>query len=126
MFNAFRRSCVSDKLGRRKPLCIGGCLLAAAGWSAMFYINDLPLPMFIVIGAFTALATGVNVLGFAYCKESVSAQFLGSVSGTTNIGNMLGPTLLIPAIGWVLDRKWTGTMNHGVHVYDLQAFRVAA
>jgi MFS family permease len=114
---------LSDKLGRRKPICIGGCLLAAAGWSAMFYIDGLPLPLFIAIGAFTSLATGANVLGFAYAKESVSAQFLGSISGTTNIGNMMGPTLLIPAIGWVLDREWRGTINHGVHVYDLHAFR---
>jgi hypothetical protein len=36
---------------------------------------------------------------------------------------MMGPTLLQPAIGWILDKKWSGTMAGGVHVYDLQAFR---
>jgi sugar phosphate permease len=114
---------LSDKLGRRKPVCIGGCLLAALGWSAMFYLNDLPLPVFIGIAAFTSFASGANVLGFAFGKESVPAQFLGTISGTTNIGNMMGPTLLQPAIGWILDKKWAGAMTNGVHVYDLHAFR---
>ncbi len=51
------------------------------------------------------------------------AQFLGTISGTTNIGNMIGPTLLQPAIGWILDKKWAGAMTNGVHVYDLHAYR---
>jgi hypothetical protein len=38
---------------------------------------------------------------------------------------MVGPTLLQPGIGWILDRNWPGTMVRGVHVYDLHAFRCA-
>ena len=34
---------LSDKIGRRKPIYVGGCIIAAAGWSAMFYIDNLPL-----------------------------------------------------------------------------------
>jgi MFS family permease len=71
----------------------------------------------------TSLASGSLVLGFAYSKESVPAQFLGTISGTTNIGNMIGPMLLQPGIGWILDKKWSGTMVRGIHVYDLHAFR---
>ena len=115
---------LSDKIGRRKPIYVGGCMLAAAGWSAMFYINHLPLPFFIVIAALTSIASGAVVLGFAFSKESVPSQFLGTISGTTNIGNMIGPTLLQPGIGWILDKQWSGTMMHGVHTYDVRAFRL--
>ena len=90
----------------------------------MFYISDLALPVFIAVAAVTSFASGAVVLGFAYSKESVPAQFLGTISGTTNIGNMIGPALLQPAIGWVLDKHWTGTIMNGVHVYDLHAFRL--
>jgi MFS family permease len=64
------------------------------------------------------------VLGFAYSKESVPVQYLGTISGTTNIGNMIGPTLLQPAIGWVLDRYWSGDVNHGVHIYGVHAYQI--
>lgn len=114
---------LSDRIGRRKPIYVGGCALAAIGWSAMFYINDLPLFVFILIAALTSFASGAVVIGFAYSKESVPAQFLGTISGTTNIGNMIGPMILQPAIGWILDKKWSGTLLNGVHVYDLHAFR---
>jgi len=114
---------LSDKIGRRKPIYVSGCILAVIGWSAMFYIDDLPLALFIAIAAITSLASGAVVIGFALSKESVPTQFLGSISGTTNIGNMIGPMILQPGIGWILDKKWAGTIVHGVHVYDLHAFR---
>ena len=114
---------LSDRIGRRKPIYVSGCILAAAGWSAMFYIDAMPLTLFVVIAAFTSMASGAVVLGFAHSKESVPAQFLGTISGTTNIGNMIGPTMLQPGIGWVLDKNWTGKMMNGAHVYDVHAFR---
>ncbi len=114
---------LSDKIGRRKPIYVGGCALAALGWSTMFYINDLPLVVFVLVAALTSFASGAVVIGFAYSKESVPAQFLGTISGTTNIGNMIGPMILQPAIGWILDKEWSGALLNGVHVYDLRAFR---
>jgi MFS family permease len=115
---------LSDRIARRKPIYVAGCMIAAAGWSVLFYTSELALPIFIAIAAVTSFASGAVVLGFAYSKESVPAKFLGTISGTTNIGNMIGPALLQPAIGWVLDRHWTGMMVNGAHVYDLHAYRL--
>ena len=72
---------------------------------------------------FTCAATGAVVIGFAFSKESVPVQFLGTISGTTNIGNMIGPTLLQPGIGWVLDKYWTGAVVKGAHVYGVAAYQ---
>jgi hypothetical protein len=55
-------------------------------------------------------ASGSVILGFAYGKESVPVQYLGTVSGAINIGNMIGPTLLQPGIGRILEQHWTGTL----------------
>lgn len=115
---------LSDRLGRRKPIYAWGCVLAALGWSAMFYIKDLPLVPFIILAALTSVCSGAVVLGFAFSKESVPVQYLGTISGTTNIGNMIGPTLLQPAIGWELDRHWSGQLNNSVHVYSVQAYQI--
>lgn len=116
---------LSDRIGRRKPIYLSGAFISAAGWAVMFYANGLPLPMFIAVAAVTSLASGAVVLGFAYGKESVPVQFLGTISGAINIGNMIGPMLLQPGIGQMLERNWAGGMAGGVRVYDLPAFHAA-
>jgi MFS family permease len=116
---------LSDKIGRRKPIYCSGCLISTAGWIAMFYARDLSLTAFTVVAALTSLASGAVVIGFAYGKESVPVQFLGTISGAVNIGNMTGPMLLQPAIGRILDQKWSGQLNNGLRVYGVDAFQTA-
>lgn len=114
---------MSDRIGRRKPIYVGGCILAAIGWAAMFFLPGISLGVFVAIAALTCVASGAVVIGFAFGKESVPMQFLGTISGTINIGNMIGPTLLQPGIGWVLDRTWTGQVRGGVHLYSVQSYQ---
>jgi hypothetical protein len=38
---------------------------------------------------------------------------------------MIGPMLLQPAIGQVLERNWAGQMASGARVYDLHAYHAA-
>jgi lysophospholipase L1-like esterase len=116
---------LSDKIGRRKPLYVAGCLVAAAGWATMFYVTVLPLAAFVAVAALTSAASGSVILGFAYGKESVPVQYLGTVSGAINIGNMIGPTLLQPGIGRILEQNWTGAMANGARVYGVEAFQAA-
>ena len=116
---------LSDKIGRRKPLYVAGSLVAAAGWATMFYMTSLPLAAFVCVAALTSIASGAVILGFAYGKESVPVQYLGTVSGAINIGNMIGPTLLQPGIGRILEQNWTGVMVNGARVYGVEAFQTA-
>jgi sugar phosphate permease len=113
---------LSDKIGRRKPVYLGGAILAAAGWATLFYM-PLPLAAFTAVAAVTSFACGAVIIGFAFAKESVPVQFLGTISGAINVGNMLGPTLLQPAIGRVLDQRWAGTLASGVRVYSVEAYQ---
>jgi MFS family permease len=115
---------LSDRIGRRKPIYFGGALVAVAGWSTMFYA-PLPLAAFTVVAALTSVACGAVVLGFAFAKESVAIELLGTISGAVNVGNMLGPTILQPAIGRVLDQRWVGAMINGVRAYPVDAFQAA-
>ncbi len=38
------------------------------------------------------------------------------------MGVMMGPTLLQPVVGRILDSNWTGQMVNGVRVYSLDAY----
>ncbi|PYR53517.1 MAG: MFS transporter [Acidobacteria bacterium] len=113
---------LSDTIGRRKPIYLGGALVSAAGWSTLFFA-PLPLAAFTVVAAITSFACGAVVLGFAFAKESVPVQLLGTISGAINVGNMLGPTILQPAIGRVLDQRWAGATSNGVRIYSVDAFQ---
>ena len=116
---------MSDRIGRRKPLYLGGCIATAIGWACLFYLPGLSLTTFIIIGALTSVASGSVVIGFAFGKESVPPHCMGSISGLVNMGNMIGPTLLQPSIGAILDRHWTGAVVKGIHVYGVPAYQVA-
>ena len=39
------------------------------------------------------------------------------------MGAMIGPMILQPAIGIVLEGYWDGTVENGVRIYDLTAYR---
>jgi MFS family permease len=91
----------------------------------MFYVTALPLAAFIVVAAITSMASGAVVLGFAYTKESVPVQFLGTISGSINMGNMIGPMVLQPSIGWILDRTWNGETAGGLRAYGVGGFQQA-
>jgi MFS family permease len=116
---------LSDRICRRKPIYLSGCLVATIGWIVMVYATLLPLAAFVAVAALTSLASGAVVLGFAYGKESVPVQFLGTISGAINIGNMIGPMLLQPGIGRILDQKWSGQLVNGLRVYGVDAFQAA-
>ena len=115
---------LSDRIGRRKPIYLAGGLVSTVGWILMFFATGLSLTVFIVIAAITSFSCGAVILGFAYCRESVPPQYSGASNATVNIGNMAGPAILQPAIGWVLDKEWTGTVANGVHTYGMHAYQM--
>ncbi|HSN92064.1 MAG TPA: MFS transporter [Anaeromyxobacteraceae bacterium] len=113
---------LSDRLGRRKPLYVAGVGVVALAWALVLYGSpprDLLLPLLLVAG----FGSGCMAPGFAFAKESVPPSLAGTVSGVVNTGVMVGPMVLQPSVGWVLDRLWSGTVQGGVRVYELSSYR---
>jgi MFS family permease len=114
---------LSDRWRRRKPLYALGTVLATAGWCVVLLVPGLPLAFLVALLAFTGLASAAAMAGFAIAKESAPAALAGTAGGITNMGNMLGGMIMQPAVGWMLDRRWTGTFANGVRIYDFDAYR---
>ena len=115
----------SDVIQKRKTLYLGGAIGMAIFWLILFYMPGVGLPGFIAIAALVSISAGAVILGFAYSKESVPVQYMGTISGATNMGNMVGPTLLQPGIGWMLDQQWAGGLEKGTRVYGVEAYQYA-
>jgi MFS family permease len=114
---------LSDRLGRRKPIYAAGCFITMIGWGILVFIPRLPFPVLLILFLLIGFTSGCMMAGFAFMKESVPLTYAGTASGIANLGVMVGPMILQPAIGWVLDRTWQGKMVQGVRVYDLTAYR---
>jgi sugar phosphate permease len=116
---------LSEKTGRRKPIYFFALCLSLCSWIPILFLQDLPLWLLIVLFSMVGFATGAIVIGMAFVKESVPLALVGTVSGISNMGMEMGPMILQPAIGLVLDLKWDGLIEKGIRIYDLNAYHVA-
>ncbi len=114
---------LSDRVQNRKKLYLAGCITSLLGWMAVILIRDLSLSLLVPILVITGFSSGSMIISFAFAKESVPARLAGTVSGVINMGVMMGPMILQPLVGLVLDRLWDGTMESGVRVYSVEAYR---
>jgi MFS family permease len=116
---------LSDRISRRKPIYVTGCFAICAGWSLVLFMPDLPLWVLAFLLSMVGFASGAMILGFAFVKESVPPSLAGTVSGVCNMGVMIGPMVLQPAMGHVLDSKWNGLLENGIRTYHLGAYQSA-
>jgi MFS family permease len=114
---------LSDRMRNRKKLYLIGCGISVAGWATIVLVRDISLTQLIPILLITGFSSGCMIISFAFAKESVPIYLAGTVSGVINMGVMMGPMILQPAVGWVLDRMWMGGLHMGFRVYDVAAYR---
>ncbi|MFW2364841.1 MAG: MFS transporter [Desulforhopalus sp.] len=114
---------MSDRLQNRKGLYLVGCGIAVAGWAVIILVKNISLMLLVPVLLVTGFSSGCMILSFAFVKESVPVHLAGTVSGVINMGVMLGPMVLQPAVGWVLDRLWSGETQLGTRVYEIVAYR---
>jgi MFS family permease len=92
---------LSDRLGRRKPVIIGGgiALMACLAW-ILFGRTGLFPPY--VIGLVAGLASGAAMLPYTVIKEANPPQFGGTATGVVNFLNFTFSALLGPVFAWIL------------------------
>ncbi len=113
----------SDRLGHRKQLYLIGNALSIAGWLSITFITKIPVYALVAMLLVTGFSSGCIIITFAFAKESVPTYLSGTVSGVVNMGVMMGPTLLQPIVGWILDLKWQGEVIRGIRLYTLDAYQ---
>ena len=114
---------VSDRVGRRKSIYIGGLAIALLLWAALIFTPRLPYFWLVVLIAATGFFASCFIISFAFAKESVPARLAGTVSGVSNMGVIQGPMYMQPLVGVILDRHWQGTMLEGKRVFDLASYQ---
>ncbi|MCX6285262.1 MAG: MFS transporter [Bacteroidetes bacterium] len=92
---------ISDRIGRRKPVIIGGAVVLLACLSWILYGRVGIFPPF-SIGIVTGIASGAAMLPYTVIKEANPPQFSGTATGVVNFINFTLSALLGPVFGWIL------------------------
>jgi len=117
---------ISDRLGRRKPIMFGGTLLHALCWLVWLSGALLPPLASYSLCACMGLLTASMTLSWACAKEVNPPLLSGMATSVVNVGVFLGPAILQPLVGWVMDRSWlaaNGVLQAGVRLYSPADFR---
>jgi MFS family permease len=92
---------ISDRIGRRKPVIIGGALVLLACLAGILYGRMGALPPY-VIGIVTGIASGAAVLPTTVAKEANPPEVAGTATGVVNFLNFTFSALLGPVFGMIL------------------------
>lgn len=114
---------LSGRMVSRKPLYIAGSMVVALGWSLILFMESLSFIQLVMAFSVTGFFSGCMIVSFAFVMESVPPSLSGTACGLINMGVMMGPMLLQPVVGWILDNNWTGQMINGVRIYSLDAYK---
>jgi MFS family permease len=92
---------LSDRIGRRKPVLIGGALLMLASGAGIFYLPAGVAPPY-VLGLLLGIGSGAAMLPYTVIKEVNPDNVKGSASGAINFLVFTFSALLTPAYGKLL------------------------
>jgi MFS family permease len=92
---------ISDRIGRRKPVIIGGAalLMACLGWILFGPAGVLP-PY--ILGLLTGIASGAAMLPYTVIKEANPSQYSGTATGVINFLNFTFSAFLGPVFARIL------------------------
>ena len=119
---------VSDSLGKRKPVALAVSGLHVIGWGVWLWTTRGaagPLPLVVTYGlcVVMGLATAGFTLSWASAKEVNPPQLSGMATSVVNVGIFLGPAILQPLVGWLMERSWDGKMEAGMRIYSASDWR---
>ena len=114
---------ISDRMKRRKPVVVASSLVYSSVWLAWLSGMALPLPVTYALFALMGLMTASFTLTWACAKEVNPPQLSGMSTSVANMGGFLMGALLQPAVGWIMDQRWSGAMANGVRLYAPEDYR---
>jgi MFS family permease len=106
---------LSDRIGRRKPLLVGGAAMLVAAWLPLLAGWSMQGAAGYALSALMGLAAAGLTISWTVSKEVNAPQFAGIATGVVNMGIFLGPAVLQPVVGWVLDFGRDGSGAAAAH-----------
>jgi MFS family permease len=94
---------VADRIGRRKPVVLGGAALMLAAALAIFYLPPETFPPYL-LGFLLGFGSGAAMIPYSIIKEVNPDHAKGSATGAMNFLVFVMTALAAPAIGWWMQK----------------------
>jgi len=107
---------ISDKIGRRKPVIMGGAFVL--GVCLLWILFGVPgvFPPY-MLGLIAGIASGAAMIPYTVIKEANPPELGGTATGVVNFINFTFSALLGPVFGWLL-QKVAGGKTFGLDDYQ--------
>ena len=92
---------ISDRIGRRKPVIVGGAAVLFASLAWILFGPASMLPPY-VLGLTAGIGSGAAMLPYTVIKEANPPEMSGTATGVINFLNFTFSALLGPVFGWIL------------------------
>jgi len=93
---------LADRIGRRKPVLIGGALVMLVASATFVYLPGVMPPY--MLGLLLGIGSGAAMIPYSIIKEVNPDEVKGSATGAINFLVFTLSALLAPAYGWLLTR----------------------
>jgi MFS family permease len=110
---------ISDRLGKRKPVIIGGALLLLACFVWILYGRPDVFPPY-SIGLMAGVASGAAMIPYTIIKESNPAELGGTATGVINFINFTFSAVMAP-----LFARFLHHVSEGADPRELQHYQIA-
>jgi MFS family permease len=109
---------ISDRLGRRKPMIIGGAVVLLSCLIWILFGRTGLFPTY-TVGLVAGTASGAAMLPYTVIKEANPPQFGGTATGVINFLNFTFSALLGPVFAWILHRLSAGAEKMALEHYQM-------
>lgn len=115
---------LSDRLGKRVPVLLGGIGLYVLCWLPLVLAWHLPEGVSYLL--FSCMGVGASgfTLSWASVKEVNPPALSGMATSVINTGGFLGAAILQPLVGWAMDLGWDGKLLDGARIYSGHNYQV--
>jgi MFS family permease len=104
---------IADRIGRRKPVLIGGAMLMLIATMLLVYLPHAMPPY--ILGLLLGIGSGAAMIPYTIIKEVNPDNVKGSATGAINFVVFAISALVAPAYGWLLnDLSGGGALNLGI------------
>lgn len=116
---------LSDRMGKRKPVIIGGALVSLGGFLLLVYLGGWSLTVIGILFAVTGIGGSAMVVIFGSVRESNLIVNSAAAMGLANMCVVGSGAMTQPLIGWLLEHYWDGALIDGIPVYSVETYRIA-
>lgn len=116
---------LSDHIGRRKPVMLGGGLLCTTAQLVIIYVQGLPVTALSMLVFLQGFGGAAILLAFATAREHNAPNYAGLAIGVVNTAVIASGAVFQPVVGVLLDTLWSGGLRAGARVYSGEAYEVA-